>query len=113
MAELQTAGETSRRHKPGTRRSKKLSTRVDLTPMVDLGFLLITFFFVSSTWSKPHGASIILPANGDSMTLGKTPALTVVALDAKRLFYYNGDFASSLKEGSYGIPARSATLPAR
>ena len=107
MAELQTADGGSRtrgsRHRSGSRRSKKLSTRVDLTPMVDLGFLLITFFFVSTTWSKPHAAHVILPANGDSMSLGKTPALTVVAVDPKRVFYYNGDLASSLLEGTYGI----------
>jgi biopolymer transport protein ExbD len=83
--------------------SPRLSTRVDLTPMVDLGFLLITFFMVSTAWSKPKAANLNMPADGKPMTLGNGAALTLVTLKDNKVFYYNGDFDQSLKEGSYGV----------
>ena len=43
------------------RQSKRVSTKVDLTAMVDLGFLLITFFMLASTLAKPTTMQILKP----------------------------------------------------
>jgi len=101
MAEITSTASNGRR--PGVRRTKKLSPRVDLTPMVDLGFLLITFFMVSTSWSKPKAAVVRMPADGKPMELGASAALTLVALAGDSIFYYNGELQQSLKEGSFGI----------
>ena len=86
MAEINSTASHSR--KSGVRRSRKLSTRVDLTPMVDLGFLLITIFMVSTSWTKPKAAQVHMPANGKPMNIGNNVSLTLVALSGDSIFYY-------------------------
>ena len=56
MAEI--ADDGGGHKKGGKKRAKKQSTKIDMTPMVDLGFLLLTFFVLTSTFSKPKSMEI-------------------------------------------------------
>jgi biopolymer transport protein ExbD len=67
--------------------------------MVDLGFILITFFVITVQLSKPVAVKLSMPAKGDPMPLGESAALTVL-LDEEKIYYYHGNWkdASSRNE---------------
>lgn len=89
MAEINTASPTGRGR--GDVRRKVHSTRVDMTPMVDLGFLLITFFMLTTTLAKPKTMDLTMPrADGDSMALPDSKALTIMLGSRDRVAWYEG-----------------------
>lgn len=88
MAEMTTQNETGRQR--GGRRSKKLSTRVDMTPMVDLGFLLITFFMLTTVLSKPQAMPLVMPAEGPPIPVGESKALTLLIHNNNEISWYDG-----------------------
>ncbi|MCF8450510.1 MAG: biopolymer transporter ExbD [Taibaiella sp.] len=95
MAEMDTSGGGHKKG-PGVKKGKKLSTRVDLTPMVDLGFLLITFFMFTTTLAKPKTMEINMPYKDDLLKpeeknkLKASVALTVLLSKNHRVYYYEG-----------------------
>ena len=95
MAELDTSGGGHKKG-PGVKKGKKLSTRIDLTPMVDLGFLLITFFMFTTTWAKPKTMEINMPYKDPNMKeeeknkIKNSVALTILLSKNHRIYYYEG-----------------------
>lgn len=88
MAEISTPA-TGRKTR-GVPRSKKLSTRVDLTPMVDLGFLLITFFIYSTELTKPSVMPLHLPADSAPTPTGESSVITLLLGQHNSIYYYEG-----------------------
>lgn len=95
MAEISDSGGGGHK-KGGKKRAKKNSTKVDMTPMVDLAFLLLTFFVLTSTFSKPKVMSLVYPAKPDDTekideTQRINNAITFLVSQDK-IFYYEGEF---------------------
>jgi biopolymer transport protein ExbD len=87
--------------KKGKRRAKKHSTHIDMTPMVDLFCLLLTFFMLTTAFSKPKMMEIALPEppkKGDPAPpeISGKRALTVILDGNDRVFWYAGN-ANPLK----------------
>ena len=95
MAEIAESGGGGH-DKGGKKRAKKSSTRVDMTPMVDLAFLLLTFFVLTSTFSKPKVMSLVYPAKPEDETeivdQPKINNAVTFILSENKVFYYEGQY---------------------
>ena len=112
MAQIEGGGDSGSHKKgPGVKKAKKLSTRVDMTPMVDLGFLLITFFIFTTTMSSPKALNLNMPKDtnkDEELNKAKeSGALTIMLGKDNGVFYYEGQL---LPDGSNFKTATFATI---
>jgi biopolymer transport protein ExbD len=95
MAEIQDNNRGGR--KRGGSKQKKFTVRVDFTPMVDMNMLLITFFMLCTSLSKPQTMEISMPSNDKDLTeeqqtkVKASQAITLLPDSANTLYYYEGE----------------------
>jgi biopolymer transport protein ExbD len=93
MAELDTSG--GGKKGKGKVRTKKANTKVDLTAMVDLAFLLITFFMLTTSLSKPIAMDIAKPdkdeKNETRLELRASQTMTILLGKNNKVAWYMGE----------------------
>jgi len=118
MAAIEVAGNA---HGTGSGRMRtRISTRVDMTPMVDLGFLLITFFMLTTTMSKPTSMSAFFPHKGtsDGLPIRGSGTLTIFLGSHDQIYYLDGvapddeNASASLKTTDAGTGLRKVIFAA-
>jgi biopolymer transport protein ExbD len=95
MASIDSGGDGGGHKKgPGVKKAKKMSTKVDMTPMVDLGFLLITFFIFTSTMSQPTAMNLFMPKDVDKPEeqnkVKESGAFTIMLGKNDVVYFYEG-----------------------
>ncbi len=110
MAEIQ-SNEGGGGKKKGGSKQKKMSVHVDFTPMVDMNMLLITFFMLCTSLSKPQTMELSMPSNDKNVNKDQqsevkaSKALTILLDKDNKLYYFAGqpDYKNfnSLKTLSY------------
>jgi biopolymer transport protein ExbD len=104
MAELNTGDSGGGKDKKV--RSKKQNSKVDLTAMVDLAFLLITFFMLTTTLSKPQSMNLGLPAKdepnqkNEDIKVDENRTMTILLGDNDKLVRYVGLLATPVAGGA-------------
>lgn len=94
MAEIQEGGGGGG-GKHSKKRAKKSSTRIDMTPMVDLAFLLLTFFILTSTFNKPKALDLAFPAKpkeDEPVDKVKANGISVLLGENGKVYWYPGAF---------------------
>jgi len=97
MAEMITAPNAG-----GKRKSARKTLRIDMTPMVDLGFLLITFFIFTSSISESYATKLYMPADGKPTEQPQSSAVTVLLGKDNRIYYYEGQWETALQTKAVG-----------
>ncbi|GAA4338626.1 biopolymer transporter ExbD [Flaviaesturariibacter amylovorans] len=82
----------------GRLRSVRRGLRIDMTPMVDLGFLLITFFIFTTRLGEQQALKLVMPADGPA-TPRKESAMLSVVLSDKGVYAYHGAWDVAQQEG--------------
>jgi len=96
MSEISDSGGGGNKKHQGKVKQKKSSTHIDMTPMVDLAFLLLTFFIMTTAFSRPHMMEIVLPdKNKEHLTepppVNPSRVLILLLGDSDKIYWYRTD----------------------
>jgi biopolymer transport protein ExbD len=69
----------------------KHNLKIDMTPMVDLGFLLISFFVITTELSRPRAMKLYMPKDGAPTPVAESKTISFLAGANDKLFYYFGE----------------------
>jgi biopolymer transport protein ExbD len=84
MADVSASQSRGKQKHSGKKKKKRIAVRLDMTPMVDVAFLLLTFFILTTTMSKPETMEINLPP--DSKINVEVPASNLLTLRVTQEF---------------------------
>ena len=82
--------------KGGKKKAKKHPPSIDMTPMVDLMCLLITFFMLTTAFSKPKIMEIVLPEKlkknekVDAPKIAESRTINIILGPEDKIYFYNG-----------------------
>ncbi len=100
MAEITTTNNQSNKT-AGVKKLKRLNTKVDLTPMVDLGFLLVTFFVFTTTMAEARVMVVNEPNDkGIIRNTRASGAMTILMGEENQILYYFGELKDAKVEAT-------------
>lgn len=105
MAEMMQKDSGGDQKGPGVKKMKKKSVAVDLTPMVDLGFLLITFFMFSITMEQSSSMNLNMPKDTEDQKqdtkVKESGSLTLMLGKGNVIYYYYGSDPTTMETTNY------------
>ena len=105
MASIEEGGGGGGHKGPGVKKQQRKSTLVDMTPLVDLGFLLITFFIFTTTMSQPAATKLTVPKKADNQEtkteMREDAVLNIVIGDDDKIATYEGQDPKTMKLTDY------------
>jgi biopolymer transport protein ExbD len=82
--ESRSHGRAEKKHK----KKRRIGIHIDMTPMVDIAFLLLTFFMLTSVFSRPQTMEINLPPEETTVEVAESNLLTL-RVDSTGTIYWN------------------------
>lgn len=100
MADVDLSQSKGKQKHGGKKKRKRIAVRVDMTPMVDVAFLLLTFFMLTTSMSKPQTMEINLPPSETKADVAESNLLTLRITDDFRIFWNIGTEKPVTVDGS-------------
>jgi biopolymer transport protein ExbD len=100
MADVDLSQSKGKQKHTGKKKKKRVGVRIDMTPMVDVAFLLLTFFMLTTTMNKPQTMEINLPPEGTKAEVAESNLLTLRITDDFKIYWNVGTEKPATVDGT-------------